>query len=88
MSSETKNSLISRVLAGEQAIVLVLLARNNDNTALLDTQLELALNMAKNVVQMTGAEVNGSGSILSFEPAVIGEDSIAKITATLEIESH
>ena len=56
---------------GEQAIVLTLLARNETGEPILDSQLGLALNMAKNVVQMTGATVNASGSIVTFDKAVV-----------------
>lgn len=64
--SETEKTVISEVRPGDQAIVITLLAQNENGAGLLDSQLELALNMAKNVVQMTGAIVNASGSVLSF----------------------
>lgn len=70
---------------GEQAIVLTLLARNETGEPILDSQLGLALNMAKNVVQMTGATVNASGSIVSFDQAVVENRKSCKITATLEL---
>ena len=79
-----KNSLISKVRDGEQAIVLTLLARNENGESLLDSQLELALNMAKNVIQMTGATVNASGSIISFDAATVASGAACRISATVE----
>ena len=64
--SETERTVITEVRPGDQAIVITLLAQNDGGADLLDSQLELALNMAKNVVQMTGASVHASGSVLSF----------------------
>ena len=85
MTTKTKQSIISKVRDGEQAILLTILVRNPDGTALLDSQLNLALNMAKNVVQMTGATVNASGSIVSFEQAAVENGASCKLTATLEL---
>lgn len=82
--TEQKTTLISKVRDGEQAIVLTLLARNENGESLLDSQLELALNMAKNVVQMTGATVNASGSIVSFDAATVATGAACRITATVE----
>lgn len=82
---QKKTTLISKVRDGEQAIVLTLLARNETGEPILDSQLGLALNMAKNVVQMTGATVNASGSIVSFDQAVVENRASCKITATLEL---
>lgn len=85
MTTETKQSIISKVRDGEQAILLTMLVRNPDGMALMDSQLNLALNMAKNVVQMTGATVNASGSIVSFDQAVVESGASCKLTATLEL---
>ena len=79
---QEKTTLISKVRDGEQAIVLTLLARNETGEPILDSQLGLALNMAKNVVQMTGATVNASGSIVSFDQAVVENRASCKTTAT------
>ena len=84
-----QTKLISKVNNGEQAIVLTLLARNESGEPILDSQLGLALNMAKNVIQMTGATVNASGSIVSFDQAVVEKGASCKLTATLElVEEH
>lgn len=82
---QDQTKLISKVNNGEQAIVLTLLARNESGEPILDSQLGLALNMAKNVVQMTGATVNASGSIVSFDKAVVENGASCKLTATLEL---
>lgn len=83
--TQEQTKLISKVNNGEQAIVLTLLARNESGEPILDSQLGLALNMAKNVVQMTGATVNVSGSIVSFNQAVVENGASCKLTATLEL---
>lgn len=77
-----KSEIIARVEENQQAIVLVLLAKNSNGGAILDSQLELAMNMAKNVLQMGGAEVAASGSAIRFDATATGET--ARITATLE----
>ena len=82
---QEQTKLISKVNNGEQAIVLTILARNESGDPILDSQLGLALNMAKNVVQMTGATVNASGSIVSFDQAVVENGASCKLTATLEL---
>ena len=82
---QDKTKLISKVNNGEQAIVLTILARNESGEPILDSQLGLALNMAKNVIQMTGATVNASGSIVSFDQAVVENGASCKLTATLEL---
>ena len=82
---QEQTKLISKVNNGEQAIVLTILARNESGEPILDSQLGLALNMAKNVVQMTGATVNASGSIVSFGQAVVENGASCKLTATLEL---
>lgn len=83
--TQDQTKLISKVNDGEQAIVLTLLARNESGEPILDSQLGLALNMAKNVVQMTGATVNASGSIVTFDQAVVENGASCKLTATLEL---
>lgn len=82
--TQEQTKLISKVNDGEQAIVLTLLARNENGESLLDSQLELALNMAKNVIQMTGADVNASGSIISFDAATVAAGASCRITASVE----
>ena len=82
---QDKTKLISKVNNGEQAIVLTILARNESGEPILDSQLGLALNMAKNVIQMTGATVNASGSIVTFDQVVVENGASCKLTATLEL---
>ena len=82
---QDKTKLISKVNNGEQAIVLTILARNESGEPILDSQLGLALNMAKNVVQMTGATVNVSGSIVTFDQVVVENGASCKLTTTLEL---
>lgn len=83
--TDKKTSLISKVRDGEQAIVLTLLTRNESGEPILDSQLGLALNMAKNVIQMTGATVNASGSIVTFDQVVVESGASCKLTATFEL---
>ena len=83
--TQEQTKLISKVNNGEQAIVLTILARNESGEPILDSQLGLALNMAKNVVQMTGATVNASGSIVSFDQTVVENGASCKLTATLDL---
>ena len=40
--------------------------------------------MAKNVIQMTGADVNASGSIISFDAATVAAGASCRITASVE----
>ena len=82
---QEQTKLISKVNNGEQAIVLTILARNESGEPILDSQLGLALNMAKNVIQMTGATVNASGSIVTFDQAVVENGASCKLTATIEL---
>ena len=83
MNSESKSEVISRVEEGQQAIVITLLAKNKSGESVLDSQLELAINMAKNVLQMAGAEVDASGSAIRFDPLDVGKT--ARLTATLDV---
>ena len=78
----TKEAIVSRVDENQEAIVIVLTAKNAGGEAILDTQINLAVNMAKNVLQMAGAEVSAAGSAVRFDATATGE--IAKLTATLE----
>ncbi len=84
MSEETQKRFISVVRPGDQAIVLTLLAQNENGVELLDSQLELALNMAKNVIQMTGASVNAAGSIVTFPTWPDNESARLEIVTTLK----
>lgn len=69
--------VISKVEEGQQAIVITLLAKN-PNGAIIDSQLELAINMAKNVLQMGGAEVAAAGSAIKFDAVAKGKYAILK----------
>ena len=69
--------VISKVEEGQQAIVITLLAKN-PNGAIIDSQLELAINMAKNVLQMGGAEVAAAGSAIKFDAVAEGKYAILK----------
>lgn len=82
---EEQTRFITKVYDGEEAIVITLLARNPDGSALLDSQLELAAQMAKHVVQTTGAEVNASGSLVSFAPAAVASGGAARLDVALTI---
>jgi len=83
MNSETETKIISRVEEGQQAIVVTLLAKNESGEPILDSQLDLAINMAKNVLQMAGAEVAASGSAIRFDALDAGKT--ARLTATLDV---
>lgn len=78
----TKTNVITKVEEGQQAIVITLLAKN-PNGAIIDSQLELAIQMAKNVLQMGGCEVAASGSALRFDAEEVGK--IARLTATIDV---
>lgn len=69
--------VISKVEEGQQAIVITLLAKN-PNGAIIDSQLELAIQMAKNVLQMGGAEVAAAGSAIKFDAVAEGKYAILK----------
>lgn len=81
MATETK-PISSLVEEGQQAIVICLLAKNKHGDAILDSQLDLAIDTAKNVLQIGGAEVAASGSAIRFDPVNVG--GVARITATLD----
>ena len=83
MNSEMETKIISRVEEGQQAIVITLLAKNESGEPILDSQLDLAINMAKNVLQMAGAEVAASGSAIRFDALDVGKT--ARLTATLDV---
>ena len=78
----TKHETITRVEEGQQAIVITLLAKN-PNGAIIDSQLELAIQMAKNVLQLLGCEVAASGSALRFGSDEVGK--VARLTATIDV---
>lgn len=84
---EEETRFITKVYDGEEAIVVTLLARNPDGTPLLDSQLELATQMAKHVIQTTGAEVNASGSLVRFAPAAVASGGVARLDVALTIVS-
>lgn len=77
-----KTAIISRVEEGQQAIVIVLFAKNENGTPILDSQKQAAEAMAKNVLQLAGAEVAAQSSAIMFDPTSVGE--VARLTATLE----
>ena len=78
----TESKLVSLVEEGQQAVVICLLAKNENNAPIIDSQLDLAINMAKNVLQMAGCEVAASGSAIRFDPVNVG--GVARLTATLD----
>lgn len=67
--SETKTAIISRVEEGEQAIVIVLLAKNENGEPILDSQKQAAEALAKNALQLAGAEVSAQSSAIIFPQA-------------------
>lgn len=78
----TKSSVITIVEEGQQAIVIVLLAKNENGTPILDSQKQAAEALAKNALQLAGAEVAAQSSAIMFDATAPGE--VAKLTATLE----
>ena len=77
-----KTAIITRVEDGQQAIVIVLLAKNENGTPILDSQKQAAEALAKNALQLAGATVDAQSSAIMFDPTAPGE--VAKLTATLE----
>lgn len=78
----TKTNVITKVEEGQQAIVIVLLAKNENGTPILDSQKQAAEALAKNALQLAGAEVAAQSSAIMFDATAPGE--VAKLTATLE----
>jgi hypothetical protein len=77
-----KTELITLVEEKQQAIVIVLLAKNENGRPIMDSQKQAAEAMAKNVLQLAGAEVAAQSSAILFDATAPGE--VAKLTATLE----
>lgn len=77
----TVSKIVSLVEEKQQAIVICLLART-ESGAILDSQLDAAIAMAKNVLQLAGAEVDASGSAIRFNAVNVG--GVARLTATLD----
>lgn len=80
--AEKKTELITLVEEKQQAIVIVLLAKNENGRPIMDSQKQAAEAMAKNVLQLAGAEVAAQSSAIMFDATAPGE--VAKLTATLE----
>ena len=77
---QKQDAIISKVDAGMQAVVIVLLARNENGAPILDSQKQAAEAMAKNVRQLAGAEVSAQSSSILLDSV----DCAARLTATLE----
>lgn len=78
----TKREISTIVDEGQQAIVILLLAKNANGTPILDSQKQAAEALAKNALQLAGAEVAAQSSAIMFDATAPGE--VAKLTATLE----
>ena len=77
---QKQDAIISKVDAGMQAVVIVLLAKNENGAPILDSQKQAAEAMAKNVLQLAGAEVSAQSSAILLDSV----DCAAKLTATIE----
>lgn len=77
---QKQDAIISKVDAGMQAVVIVLLAKNENGAPILDSQKQAAEAMAKNVLQLAGAEVSAQSSSILLDSV----DCAARLTATLE----
>lgn len=80
--STKKEAITSLVVDGQQAVVIVLFAKNSDGTPLRESQINLARDKARNELEEAHAEVEAQSTALFFDPTAKGE--IAKLVATLK----
>ena len=77
---QKQDAIISKVDAGMQAVVIVLLAKNENGAPILDSQKQAAEAMAKNVLQLAGAEVFAQSSSILLDSV----NSTVRLTTTVE----
>ena len=80
MSTTTKRQVITKIGEDYNAIVITLLAKNADGSPIIDSQKALAEQMAKNVLQMAGAEADANSSAFQFTAEEIGKNALVTIT--------
>lgn len=80
MSTTTKHQVITKIGEDYNAIVITILAKNADGSPIIDSQKALAEQMAKNVLQMAGAEADANSSAFQFAAEEIGKNALVTIT--------
>lgn len=80
MTTTTKHQVITKIDDGYNAIVITILAKNADGSPIIDSQKALAEQMAKNVLQMAGAEADANSSAFQFTAEEIGKNALVTVT--------
>lgn len=80
MTTTTKHQVITKIGEDYNAIVITILAKNADGSPIIDSQKALAEQMAKNVLQMAGAEADANSSAFQFTAEEIGKNALVTIT--------
>ena len=80
MPTTTKRQVITKIGEDYNAIVITILAKNADGSPIIDSQKALAEQMAKNVLQMAGAEADANSSAFQFTAEEIGKNALVTIT--------
>ena len=80
MATTTKREVVTRIGDGYNAIVITILAKNADGSPIIDSQKALAEQMAKNVLQMAGAEADANSSAFQFAAEEIGKNALVTVT--------
>ena len=75
-----KKQVITRIGDDYNAIVITILAKNHDGSPIIDSQKALAEQMAKNVLQMAGAEADANSSAFQFTAEEIGKNALVTVT--------
>ena len=75
-----KKQVITRIGDDYNAIVITILAKNQDGSPIIDSQKALAEQMAKNVLQMAGAEADANSSAFQFTADEIGKNALVTVT--------
>lgn len=87
---KTYPALTSLVDSGKSVIVIVLAANRTNEAgevvALTPAQKDAALNGAKSVLEVVGAEVVGNASSLLIPSGDVGEDENRRLTIKVELE--
>ena len=76
----SKRQVVTRIGDDYNAIVITILAKNQDGSPIIDSQKALAEQMAKNVLQMAGAEADANSSAFQFTSEEIGKNALVTLT--------
>lgn len=76
----SKRQVTTRIGEDYNAIVITILAKNHDGSPIIDSQKALAEQMAKNVLQMAGAEADANSSAFQFTSEEIGKNALVTVT--------